>query len=184
MSKKIVVKLHLQDNKDKQKAMKAVSALTGPTVSPAGCTWCAGIDEISADMASHKMTVVGMVDPVSVVSKLRKASWSATIESVGPAKEPEKKDGEAAKKDGGEGEKKEGGEGEKKEAGEGENKKEAGGEKDKDGKKAAPPTEQQVQLAELLNQYYRASSYYPYPPVATHYHVQSMEEDPNSCTVC
>jgi hypothetical protein len=145
-------------------------------VSPAGCTWCAGIDEISADMASHKMTVVGMVDPVSVVSKLRKASWSATIESVGPAKEPEKKDGEAAKK--------EGGEGEKKEAGEGENKKEAGGEKDKDGKKAAPPTEQQVQLAELLNQYYRASSYYPYPPVATHYHVQSMEEDPNSCTVC
>lgn len=138
-------------------------------------------------MASHKMTVVGMVDPVSVVSKLRKASWSATIESVGPAKESEKKDGEAAKKEGGEGEKKEGGEGEKKEAGEGE-KKEAGGEKDKDGKKAAPPTptptEQQVQLAELLNQYYRASSYYPYPPVATHYHVQSMEEDPNSCTVC
>jgi len=116
-------------------------------------------------MASHKMTVIGMVDPVNLVSRLRKASWAATIDSVGPAKEPEKKeekkDGEA-KKDG-EGEKKDG-EGEKKDGG--------------DGKKAAAPTEQQI-LAELMNQY-RAY----YPPMHTHYYAQSLEENPNSCAIC
>jgi hypothetical protein len=129
-------------------------------------------------MASHKMTVIGMVDPVNVVSKLRKASWSATIDSVGPAKEPEKKEGE--KKDG---EAKKEGEGEKKEGGEGDKKKE-GDDKDGDGKKAAAPTEQQV-LAELMNQY-RAYYPYPYPHMITptQYYVQSMEEDPNSCTIC
>lgn len=133
-------------------------------------------------MASHKMTVIGMVDPVNVVSKLRKASWSATIDSVGPAKEPEKKE-EGEKKDGGEdkkdgGEAKKEGDGEKKE-GEGDKKKE-GDDKDGDGKKAA--TEQQM-LAELMNQY--RAYYYPYPPMmTTPYYVQSMEEDPNSCTIC
>jgi len=122
-------------------------------------------------MASNKMTVIGMADPVNVVSKLRKASWSATIDSVGPAKEPEKKEGE--KKDG-EGKK----DGEAKKEGEGDKK------KDGDGKKAAAPTEQQV-LAELMNQY-RAYYPYPYPHMITptQYYVQSMEEDPNSCTIC
>jgi hypothetical protein len=143
--------------------------------------WPAGIDAISVDMASHKMTVIGMVDPVNVVSKLRKASWAATIDSVGPAKEPEKKE-EEKKKDGeakkeGEGDKKDGdgkkeGEGEKKKDGEGEKKKDDG-----DGKKAAAPTEQQI--LELMNQY-RAY----YPPMNTHYYVQSMEENPNSCAIC
>uniref|UniRef100_A0A452YP84 HMA domain-containing protein n=1 Tax=Aegilops tauschii subsp. strangulata TaxID=200361 RepID=A0A452YP84_AEGTS len=83
MLQKIVVKLEVNSGKDKQKAMKAVSALVG-------------IDALSVDMAARKMTVIGMVDPVDVVSKLRKA-WSASIDSVGPAKEPEK---EGEKKDG------------------------------------------------------------------------------------
>jgi hypothetical protein len=56
----------------------------------------AGIDELSVDMATRKMTVIGMVDPVVVVSKLRK-TWAASIDSVGPAKVPEK---EAEKKKG------------------------------------------------------------------------------------
>lgn len=38
------------------------------------------------DMKEQKLTVIGAVDPVEVVSKLRK-EW----QTVGPAKEPEKK---------------------------------------------------------------------------------------------
>ncbi|CAN1237415.1 Heavy metal-associated isoprenylated plant protein 39 [Linum grandiflorum] len=43
------------------------------------------------DMKEKKMTVIGTVDPVNVVSKLRKHWPTTDIISVGPAKEPEKK---------------------------------------------------------------------------------------------
>ncbi|KAJ0626346.1 hypothetical protein HanPI659440_Chr01g0011581 [Helianthus annuus] len=44
------------------------------------------------DMKDKKLTVTGDVDPVTVVSKLRKICHTEIV-SVGPAKEPEKKDG-------------------------------------------------------------------------------------------
>jgi hypothetical protein len=48
------------------------------------------------DMKDKKMTVVGDIDPVSIVSKLRKICHTDII-SVGPAKEPEKKKEEPGK---------------------------------------------------------------------------------------
>lgn len=54
------------------------------------------------NMNEKKLTVVGAVDPVQVVGKLKK-SWHTELLTVGPAKEPEKKDEKKAepKKDDG-----------------------------------------------------------------------------------
>ncbi|KAL2235168.1 UNVERIFIED_CONTAM: Heavy metal-associated isoprenylated plant protein 39 [Sesamum indicum] len=49
-------------------------------------------------MKEKKLTVVGDVDPVQIVGKLRKY-WQPEIVTVGPAKEPEKKPPEPPKKD-------------------------------------------------------------------------------------
>ena len=57
-----------------------------------------GIDSISIDMKEKKLTVIGSVDPVDIVSKLKK-KWYTEILSVGPAKEPEKKKDEGKKDD-------------------------------------------------------------------------------------
>lgn len=50
-----------------------------------------GIDLIAMDMKERKLTVIGTVDPVNVVSKLRKY-WPTDIISVGPAVEPKKEE--------------------------------------------------------------------------------------------
>lgn len=121
-------------------------------------------------MKEKKLTVIGTVDPVNVVSKLRKY-WPTDIVAVGPAKEPEKK--EEAKKE--EGKK----EGEKKE----ESKKEEG--KKEDGKKEEKKEEEKKKepapdpVLELVKAY-RAYN----PHMTTHYYAQSMEENPNACVIC
>ncbi|KAL0297590.1 UNVERIFIED_CONTAM: Heavy metal-associated isoprenylated plant protein 39 [Sesamum radiatum] len=65
--------------------MKAVSGLSG-------------IESLAMDKKEKKLTVVGDVDPVQVVGKLKKR-WHTEIVTVGPAKEPEKKQPEPPKKD-------------------------------------------------------------------------------------
>ncbi|KAI3948214.1 hypothetical protein MKX01_014813 [Papaver californicum] len=90
MKKMMVVKLDISDEKDKLKAMKSVSGF-------------AGIDSISWDMkeAQKKLTIIGDIDPVDIVIKLRKYSHTELL-LVGPAekkKEPEVKKEEPKKEE-------------------------------------------------------------------------------------
>nr|GMD62317.1 Heavy metal-associated domain, HMA [Ipomoea batatas] len=135
-----------------------------------GCLPRNGIDEIAMDMNSKQVTVIGNVDPVTVVSKLRK-HWTTGIISVGPAKEPEKK--EEPKKE--EPKKEE----EKKEEPPKEEGKKEGEAKKEEGKKDDEKKEPVV-----IMPYYRQ---YYYPPVNSYYnyaHHHSIEENPNACVIC
>lgn len=105
--------------------------------------------------------MIGTVDPITVVSKLRKF-WATEIILVGPAKEPEKK--EDAKKE----------EPKKDETKKEETKEEA--KKEGEAKQEQPKKEPVIEI----------SPYRPYyPPVSTYYYGhQSMDENPNVCVIC
>ncbi|KAF5819027.1 putative heavy metal-associated domain, HMA, heavy metal-associated domain superfamily [Helianthus annuus] len=78
-SVKVVMKLNIHDNECKRKILKAVSGLLG-------------IDSLAFEMKDNTLTIVGDVDAVKITNKLKK--WNAFIHTLGPAKEPEKKEPE------------------------------------------------------------------------------------------
>ncbi|KAL2536432.1 Heavy metal transport/detoxification superfamily protein [Forsythia ovata] len=174
--KKFIFKLDLEEKKDKRRALKTVSTLSG-------------IDEITIDVKGKKLTVIGTVDPVSVVSKLRKKNWPTDIISIGPAKEPKKKEEpkkEEPKKEEPKKEEPKKEEPKKEEAKEETKKDEPKKEETKkeepkkeEEKKAEPAPAPEPVLGTIM-------PYRPYyPPMHTQYYMHhSMEENPNSCIIC
>lgn len=135
------MKLELYDDKAKKKAMRTVSGISG-------------VDSIQLDMKDKKLTVIGDIDPVDIVSKLRKQCHTEIV-SVGPAKEEKKKE-EQPKKD----DQKKG---------------------DDNKKKDAPKKDEMAELAKLYPYYYNRPPMAEYP---VYYHRSPIEEDPNACVIC
>ncbi|KAK6925807.1 hypothetical protein RJ641_007526 [Dillenia turbinata] len=86
MAQKVVLKvLTMTDDKTKQKAIEAAADIYG-------------VDSIAADLKEQKLTVIGGMDAVAVVKKLKKVG-KVDIVSVGPAKEEKKEEKKDEKKD-------------------------------------------------------------------------------------
>lgn len=94
MAQKVVLKvLTMTDVKTKQKAIEAAADIYG-------------VDSIAADLKDQKLTVIGQMDTVAVVKRLKKVA-KVDIISVGPAKEEKKEVKKEEKKEEKKGEKKE-----------------------------------------------------------------------------
>ncbi|KAI9091054.1 hypothetical protein K1719_028324 [Acacia pycnantha] len=80
MAQKVVLKvmMTMTDDKTKKKAIEAAADIFG-------------VDSIIADIEEQKLTVIGEMDVVAMVKKLKKVG-KVDIISVGPNKEEEKKD--------------------------------------------------------------------------------------------
>ncbi|KAL2920767.1 Heavy metal-associated isoprenylated plant protein 12 [Bienertia sinuspersici] len=77
MQQKAVIKMDIHDDIScKQKVMKLATSIPG-------------VETVSINTKDKNLTVIGDMDPTSVVKKLRK-SYRAEILTFGPAKEPEK----------------------------------------------------------------------------------------------
>ncbi|XP_028796716.1 heavy metal-associated isoprenylated plant protein 12-like [Neltuma alba] len=75
MAKKIVLKVAVHGDKIKQKAMKVASGISG-------------VDSVAMEMEEKKLTIVGEIDAVMAVKKLRKLCRTDIV-SVGSTKEEE-----------------------------------------------------------------------------------------------
>ncbi|KAI4383104.1 hypothetical protein MLD38_008982 [Melastoma candidum] len=79
MAQKVVLKIMtMTDDKTKQKAIEAAADIYG-------------VDAIAVELKDQKLTVIGTMDTVAVVKKLKKVG-KVDIVSVGPAKEEKKGD--------------------------------------------------------------------------------------------
>ncbi|CAL0333288.1 unnamed protein product [Lupinus luteus] len=76
--KKVVLKVELYDDRIQTKAMQAVSGISG-------------VESLSLDKKDSKFTLIGDIDPVKVVRKLKKLCH-VEIVFVGPAKEEKKEE--------------------------------------------------------------------------------------------
>uniref|UniRef100_M4ECH2 HMA domain-containing protein n=1 Tax=Brassica campestris TaxID=3711 RepID=M4ECH2_BRACM len=78
MAQVVLKVLTMTDDKTKQKAIEAAADIFG-------------VDSIAADMKEQKLTVIGLMDAVAVVKKLKKVG-KVDLLSVGAAKEEKKEE--------------------------------------------------------------------------------------------
>lgn len=133
------------------------------------------------EMKDKKLTVIGDIDPIKIVAKLRKLCHTEIL-AVGPAKELEKKKDDGKKDE------------QKKDDGKKEEPKKDDGKKKEEAAKAAvvayPGFQQGYYVPQqIYPPYYQQQHAYNYQqqpsvPLNYYHNHKSVEEDPNSCVIC